>query len=402
MRAVNPDTGEVLELVNNQWVKVDAAPIQGQRSPSPQYLPPNRLSEAKRIGGQLARGDITEGEAYLQIAGEGAGLVADGFATATTALIPDSIEKWAGKQFKSFLTGTDVGKEFLQAAQQGGEAYSDWKDQNPRLAENLEAVGNITMMAPAAIPFKSIRSGMWLDKITPHPIAANLRNGRKWTKTKTGHLKYIPDAGDKEMANLLRTVPGLGQNPAMNNGRAHTFIQAEIGRVNEGLKAALAQNKRVLAPRTLKRKLAVAYQARNAKLPPSQRLTTEQIKKNIDDVVFYVNENGKNANGLLKARRELDANFTVAKANKAVDRLADGAQVSPGEIKWEVGRDVLNEALEGIAPGSKTQLRKMHKLIQADDIVWEKAWRNDERLWTQVKEGIGLGVNRVRFARGGG
>lgn len=107
-----------------------------------------RGAGAAKTLGQAAEGKITPLEGGAQLLGQGIGAVGDlagnVLGTAAKATGISDIAKDIGAD----ILETDIGKQGLQLAKQGADAYESWKQANPRAADNLEAVVNIASVLP--------------------------------------------------------------------------------------------------------------------------------------------------------------------------------------------------------------------------------------------------------------
>jgi hypothetical protein len=97
-------------------------------------------------------------ETGVQLAGQtiGAGFdIAFEGIKSVLGLAPESLKNVVGEAGQKFLE-TELAQAGLQALGQGVEAYGAWKEQNPRAAANLEALGNIASVIPVG---KGVQSG---------------------------------------------------------------------------------------------------------------------------------------------------------------------------------------------------------------------------------------------------
>jgi hypothetical protein len=119
-----------------------------------------RLQNMQSSANEAAAGNQTNPEAYLQFAGQTAGLMNDaaveGFKSAASGLssiTPDFIEKPVLESVKSGLNrlgDTHMGRTAIGAVDEVTGAYGQLAKNNPRLARNLEAATNLGLLVPVA------------------------------------------------------------------------------------------------------------------------------------------------------------------------------------------------------------------------------------------------------------
>lgn len=111
----------------------------------------DRFTGALEAGERFQQGQQSFPETALQVAGKAAGFVGDAAAdtlmTGASKVTPDFIEEPL-KNAGIAILQTPVGQAGIKALQGGMEMYEGWKQQNPRAAENLEAVVNVSSLLP--------------------------------------------------------------------------------------------------------------------------------------------------------------------------------------------------------------------------------------------------------------
>lgn len=100
----------------------------------------NRWKGMNDALGRSVDGQQSIGSGFLQAVGEGAAFIGDVGFEAVKAAAPDWIREPAGEAVE-WAAGTEP-------VRAGMEMYGDFKEKNPELAENLEAVGNIATVIP--------------------------------------------------------------------------------------------------------------------------------------------------------------------------------------------------------------------------------------------------------------
>lgn len=158
----NLDRAEIVqELVNR------GNEIEGLNEPAPKTLF-QKIADRNKAAFSLeqpsavqrfATGQQGPAATGFQILGQGAGIANDIIGSGLkmagrgiSAITPDAIEKPIVDTVKgagSAFLQTKVGQAGLQAAQNGMEAYEEWKAQNPSEAANLESFVNIASLVPS-------------------------------------------------------------------------------------------------------------------------------------------------------------------------------------------------------------------------------------------------------------
>ena len=352
------------------------------------------------IGGAYGRGEQTLVETVLQGAGQVVNQAVEPFGKLMSSYM-SMASKMPFISTMSYEKGrkmadTPLGQEFFQAMQSGVEAYKEFAQTHPRFMRNIEAG---IQLGSAIIPYRHILKSTVDDIITPHPSVPNskLAGSRKFTADWQGARKYNFDAREKAMAQEVSRVPGIsvGNTHAMNN----EIINKAIGNIEKNLQLGLANSPATYSYSTLAKRVRVALERNNKTLIKSVRLDADDIDTVVDDVVSAARMNSNNPAGLLTGRRLLDNNFSDLQKRRFVN---DSFPDTKKSIGWEKGREVMNQVIEEMSPGSRQQLRKMSLLIDANDRVFDKMIRYDETWRGQLKRGTGIGGPMpIRFNRGG-
>lgn len=108
----------------------------------------------KIIGGKSVRTgeDLNIGaeEKFIQSLGQVAGLAGDTIGNAIGSGF-NAVDEASGGKFSSQfqeIAQSEAGKAGLKALSQGVDAYDEWARENPRMSQNIEALGNILSLVP--------------------------------------------------------------------------------------------------------------------------------------------------------------------------------------------------------------------------------------------------------------
>lgn len=186
--AISPQRQRELDaMVARQ--KARRAAAQQTEEPKKGFLSGVTESLTKR-GGEIAQTasdvwnqKINPIEGSLQFVGKGIGAVTDVLGqagvAAAKAVTPDPLEK-------AILESAPV-KAGLEIAQQGAQAYESWKQQNPRIAKDLESIVNIASIFPVGGAAK-LGAGT-LTKGTKAATGAVVDAGTRAVKSTIGGLE---------------------------------------------------------------------------------------------------------------------------------------------------------------------------------------------------------------------
>ena len=121
-------------------------------------LNPAQTAASDSAAGRLLRGEQGVGRTALQVAGQGAGAIGDVVGAGIglvgkgiSALTPDVIEKPIVDTTKKIGVGilnTPVGQQALKAIESGAETWQSFKESNPVVAKDVEAIVNIGSLVP--------------------------------------------------------------------------------------------------------------------------------------------------------------------------------------------------------------------------------------------------------------
>lgn len=383
-----------------------------------------RFEMAKEITAAVDNGEQTTAEGMLQIVGKvGAGSVMDFLGEAIvsagrglSAITPDIIEQplkdgavAAGHMFLN----TDIGHKGLMAAKQGMEAWSEFKNENPRAARNIEAVVDIAFLAApikakptiAAAPAKptvlgkaaeslekkaavqtAVKRQNYIDDLIKPEETKAIRIEQVARTEETGVLKtkvVEPTAAEKLMADEVSKIPAVNNAKTIQGN--FNAISDEVAREAEALKTALA-TKDVPFPRkefNAKLNEAMKRLQEHPLLVGDAQKTAERIVEKMSQIT-----NGKKstAANLLEARKELDAWIRSQKGPNIFDPKQENAlSIAIREI-----RNTTNDFIESKAPtiGVKDSLKKQSTLLRAMDNIKPKAESEGRNIITRAYRNV--------------
>jgi hypothetical protein len=147
------------------------------------------------------------GSGFLQAVGEGAGFIGDVGFEAVKAVTPEFIKEGVGQAVEAVAEQPIV--------QDTMAAYGDFKEKNPELTENLEAVGNIATVIPGVgAGAKGVKEGA---KAVARTAKAGMEVAEDVAKNiPTPSMPFRPDLGKEAMETVVigpqgkkKTIAGL-------------------------------------------------------------------------------------------------------------------------------------------------------------------------------------------------
>jgi len=181
--------------------------------------------ETRRKAQEEALGKSIDGEqgiasGFLQAAGQGAGFIGDVGFEAIKAVTPEPVQEFVGG-----AVGAVAGSEPVQCAM---EAYSGFKEENPLLAGNIEAVGNIASVIPgvgvagkgAQLGAKAAKEGV--ETVVEQAPKVAARAGEMVSDAMApAAAKFAPNLADEAMDTVVigpqgkkKTIAGLERSGA--------------------------------------------------------------------------------------------------------------------------------------------------------------------------------------------
>jgi hypothetical protein len=394
----------------NPQAETQAFQSTGQEEKKPGFF--QRVGE--RIGerganfaGSMERqqaGQQTPMESGFQLAGQtiGAGFdIAFEGVKSILGLAPETLKNAVGEAGQKFLE-TAPAQAGLNALAQGVEVYQGWKEENPRDAANLEALGNIVSVVPLS---RGGQAGVSLASKTGQPIArtgaqmtekagvqqaAKLTNdlaelisppisgsklpaGKKLTDIQEGGVfatrKFSTESPfDQDVLRTVSQIPGIEKGNILQKGQTmERYIASEA----ENL-VRLSKDRDVIFP---KQELISRLKTVQTELAKTPLLTGDAGKSANRVLAKYVDEISK-ADGklseVLRVRKEMDKWIENFAGKKALS----GEKANAMTIAVKELRDATNDFLITKSPvGSQIQesLKRQSNTFRALDNVTPKA-----------------------------
>lgn len=161
-----------------------------------------RGSQIGETFGKLFRGEITPLEAPLPVLGDIAGGITDIGGEVISELTPDFIKRKIDDVFQ-----TEGGQKALEAIQGGVEAWEGFKNENPRIAEQVEGVVNIgSLLLEGKAGLEAAKGGINLSKRTLRTTVNkidDLKNFRNAKNVRSIEDKIAPGINSREMKKII-------------------------------------------------------------------------------------------------------------------------------------------------------------------------------------------------------
>lgn len=395
--ATNPETGQKLGLIQGEWTRLShpteeyVTLMKGFMERVPQKIEEGKQEYAKRVEAL----DPLENP-MLPFAAEVTSAVATTALTAGDVLtdyvltsIPNSVKEGAESAYNA-IKDTEWFQEAMRFASMGYDEYQAWKTQNPQreaLVDNAIDLG--VLFSPRPDLDLDID---WLErKFRRRSSEANIEKRRSGIQTlitpesfgptevieEVGPLrrqKWVPDEKSSEIIGVLETIDTVDPN------RSYTYnmnmVLRHVGEQAEQLKKFILQagNPKVDSSALVAEMTAALNAFKESAgfrgiTPDSQKIVLELA----NDALALVEKHGKNAMGLLEARKEFDRLLSDAYTD-----VLDPASATGRAKAARVVREVLNNKLMQITPGDEAYhlLNQQHNGYLALDRMLNK--RNKE------------------------
>ena len=408
------------------------------------------IQEAK-----LLKGEVTPLEGIVNIANHGVAgplldIIGEGVTSAVGEagdLVSGAIDDpvWRGWRLKvpenlsgdvkakikdglDYILNTDAGKYAMttlgDAVKTGQEKWDTYKKENPRDAELVESIFNVSMMfAPAktkanAKPSKLgqigedlIKSGTtksvaerrtFLEKLITPAHDKAVAEDLVTRKVSVGdvniggmqinplqYYEHAPTARENQIINILEKIPELKRSPDLQKSYQIIYNNRELERIDFE-RLLKAYNSTVVNPSTIDARInsaitRVVLQNPTLSSDPALMRVARTVAKHARDAI---RANKNNPMGLLQARRDLDK---IIENNKK--RIFETDQMSAqraalDEIRKEMNQAVIDALPASARPTAEASLRKQHLMHVAQDIVQTKAANQSNyaigRAWQNV------------------
>lgn len=387
---------------NDIWSGI-ASPVEQRSAEQPGFFSrigsdiQNRNQMVQAATGRYSAGQQTLPETLLQATGKGVlgtvnDVIGEGVKSAanyTPDFIKQPITDLAQQAMQS-----PIGQGALSLARQGGQAYSNFEQNNPRASANLESIGNIALAVPAskAVTESSSLVGTGLNRTGGALVnmgekqAANAKNSfvkdlitPKQTptvaadsfsrSTEQGLLKtrvVEPTPQEKEIIDIVSQLPVGGNKSTLAN---YNIITNENNKEAMALIGKLKANDVPISPDTIingladiKKNLAASPYITGNGATSAERVVNVALDKIVS--------NPQTASGLLQARKDFDAEIQRFKGQKVFDPATD----NPVTEAVKQIRQGINNMIDASVPdvGVKVSLRKQSNLYRAMDNIETK------------------------------
>ncbi len=324
-------------------------------------------------------------------------------------------------EFGEWIVNNPVAQAGWSALSKGQEAWADFKEANPKDAEQLGTmVDTAFMLSPRAplqgaanrvsekaLKLKSAATQQEFDAIESgvtkmlEPVSRR-GAGKSTIQGWRGEKVYDPVDYEKEIINEVAYTPGV--DPQLSYTENFNFVDDHIERVAVGLDDLIreAGNPKVDTTAlvgeldTLVKTLPDMDEA--ILLTGDAQKTAQQILRKAENLIK--NSDGT-ATGVLQVRRDLDKWIDKITKGKAYDSDA----VSATTVATDLVRTALNTKVSDAVPlvGVEDHLRQMHLLYGGRKIIDEKAY--DEgltaiaRLYQSVHRATGVSIPTTPLAQ---
>lgn len=337
-----------------------------------------------------------------------------GLSKITPDFIEDPIKENATKAGLALLN-TDVGQEGLEAARKGIAEYSAFKQKNPVMAANIEAMVDVGLLvAPvkgkpkvpkpgvltkagvrleksAARSMKKNRKAFVDDLVTPSQTK-RVREAQVGRTTIEGPLRSKRvelSPSQKASASEVLKVRGVSpKNTIQGNWNAiRDEVTREADKLMRGLKRLEQPSARSSVSsrgRYVQKELddALDVMAAKAAHPSVQGDAAKATADMIEGMKRIAAQNPKTLSGLMKSRREFDQWITQGKGpNFWNSDVGNAIQIGVRDTRREV-----NNFIAARAPGKgvNRSLRKQHRLLNAMDDIRVKAAAEENNMLSRA------------------
>jgi hypothetical protein len=459
MRRAN-EAGDVA-AVNELAAKVeemDKSSFWEQRQAAGDYIPPDfsgrnleqefgqavsqRVSETvPYVGAQAAQavtGDITTGEALFRstagrgVLGTGLDILGETISYGVKKLsefTPDNYE-WAYvnslKQAVAPLLDNRVAEAAGNLINKGIDGWFTLKQEQPRIAENLEGVFNVAEVwspskmtkpridLPAASPLVQTadklygssekitnerRNAFVEEVITPEDNKASRleRQERRVEDPATGVLTVELSPVEVEMREVLKGTPDFGPHRSLTGNQ--NAIETRIGKIAERLDKRLAASGATINKQDILNDLQTTVDNLAETSPVLVGDAGKVAQRIFSEAERLIKASDGTAVGYLNVRRELDK-WIKKQGKDSFDGFENAYSVAQRAV-----RDVLNTRVAEAAPDVDTldSLRRQHLLLLSLDRIKPKAAEELDtklgRLFDNIMRSTGTSLPRTPLAR---
>jgi hypothetical protein len=345
-------------------------------------------------------GDITTAEVGLRIAGSGANFILDAIGETVVEIgegvsyiVPDFIEepvKNAIADAGRFILETDAGKAGMYALSQGMEAWEDYSKKNPRAAENIRSVVDVTALVAPTPKGLKIPSPKTKTKLAQKAEKLRLE-GIADAKVKTDQqlLGSFIDVTGKDVITRSRDGVVKMTQPEQNavdvvkglkGYKISNSAQKNINAVNKAIDNENAILQRLVSDESINIAPATIFDDMIPKMN-KQLEGMIDIKNKFgpmaDDISQVVEvalkKNGTSAKGVLQTRRDLDDWFKL-------QQRGGFDKEGPMRELVTIARNSLNDSIALVVPESSGSLKRLNGLYTAQSGLAPMANKDTSKL----------------------
>lgn len=371
----------------------------------------NRNQMVQGAVDQYQSGNLSSPETLLQGTGKGVfGAANDVVGESVKSAInytPDFIKQPIANAANS-LAKTGFGQGVIGLAKQGGDLYSQFAQNHPRIAGDAEAVGNIVTGLPAAGLEKAIageaadltgqalsktgntlinsadktRNAYVKDLVTPK-ITPTVAQDQFSRSTEQGLLRRaIVDSTpqEKAMIDTVSQLPVSGSKSLLAN---YNIISEANSSEAEALIAKLKENDVAIPDDHILNTLSDIRE----NLSNSPYVTGDGAKaadKVINIALNTITNNEGTASGLLQARKDFDAEISRMKGDKTFNPTLD----SPVTAAVQQVRQGINKMVDDAVPSVevKQSLSKQSNMYRAMDNIETKGGAEGKNIFSRAAQ----------------
>lgn len=345
-------------------------------------------------------GDITAAEVGLRIAGSGANFILDAIGETVVEIgegvsyiVPDFIEDPIKDSISSagrFILESDVGKAGMDALSQGADAWKEFSKKNPRAAENIRSVVDVTaLIAPTPkgmkiqAPKAKTRLEQKAEALRLESIAdAKVKQDQKvlGSFTDVTNKDVITRARDgvvnmtKPEENAVEVLKGL------QGYKVGQSAQKNINAVNKKIDEEVTVLDRLVSDESIQIAPATIFDDMVPKMN-KQLDGMIDIKGKFgpmaDDIAQVVEvalkKNGNSAKGVLQTRRDLDDWFQL-------QQRGGFDKEGPMRELVTIARNSLNDSISLVVPEASGSLKRLNGLYTAQKGLAPIANKNTSKL----------------------
>lgn len=377
--------------------------------------------------GEAFEEDISGFEKGLRTAGQGAGLATDiigaglrALGRGVKAITPDIIEQPFKKVGVLYLQ-SPAGQASLNAIAGGIETYQKFKEEHPRVAENIESIVNIAALLPVGRAAKPVvqqvergllaRAGTVLEK-QALAKAEKIKGGFVRDLLRPIQTKKVKEA---QVARTTETGGGIFKRSIIEPTTQELASERAVLTISAvGEKKTFQQNFNVITKENIKEARKLANDLRvpgNDFIYPKQELLSrlQQTRAVLEESPLVVGDAAKTADKLIAKMMQLVDDSKATGANllqvrKAYDRwlltqkpkVFDAASENALTLANKQIRRTVNTFLDEKAPsaGVKKSLQKQSALFEALETIGPKAAKEADsaigRAFDWMKQALGV------------